>query len=166
MNTELNPTTGIRVDVLGPTIEFLTSPDAEGNDFCTLKGVIPPGVAVPLHSHADTEDFFVISGEVQGLRKSTEGYEWLSGKAGDYIHVPGNVPHAWRNVSNEPVVVLITTTPKMAHFFQEIGRPVTNPPQPPTPDVIANFLSVSDKYGYWNASPEENAAVGIHLQLP
>ena len=163
MSTELNPTTGIRVDVLGPTIEVLTSPDAQGNDFCTLKGVIPPGVVVPLHSHADTEDFFVVSGEVQMLRQSTEGYEWFTGKVGDYVHVPGNAPHAWRNVSNEPVAVLITTTPKLARFFQEIGRPVTNPPQPPTPDVLANFLAVSDKYGYWNATPEENAAVGIHL---
>jgi hypothetical protein len=28
-----------------------------------LQGVIPPGVSIPLHSHPDTEDFFIISGQ-------------------------------------------------------------------------------------------------------
>ena len=53
-----NPTTGRLVEFFGPTVEFWTSPDDEHNDFCVLKGTIPPGGAVPLHSHADTEDFF------------------------------------------------------------------------------------------------------------
>ena len=49
-----NPTTGRVVEFFGPTVEFLTSPDDEHNDFCVLKGTISPGGAVPLHSHADT----------------------------------------------------------------------------------------------------------------
>jgi quercetin dioxygenase-like cupin family protein len=50
--------------------------------------VIPPGVSVPLHSHPDTENFFVISGEVQALRQGAQGYEWIVAKAGDHLHVP------------------------------------------------------------------------------
>jgi len=53
MSTELNPTTGLRIDLEGPTVEFLTSPQEASIDFCVLKGVIPPGVSVPLHSHPD-----------------------------------------------------------------------------------------------------------------
>ena len=33
-----NPTTGRVVEFFGPTVEFLTSPDDEHNDFCVLKG--------------------------------------------------------------------------------------------------------------------------------
>ena len=73
MTIELNPTTGMRFDVFGPTVEFLTSPQDVHNDFCVLKGVIPPGVSIPLHSHPDTEDFFVLSGQAQALKQVSGG---------------------------------------------------------------------------------------------
>jgi mannose-6-phosphate isomerase-like protein (cupin superfamily) len=167
VSTEINPTTGLRVDLLGPTMEFLTSPQEARIDFCVLRGVIPPGVSVPLHSHPDTEDFFVISGEVQALRQSTQGYEWIVVKAGDHLHVPGGTRHGWRNVSSEPLVAFIITTPRLGQFFQEVGRPVASTPQPVTAEDVAHFLAhyatVSAKYGYWDATAEENVAVGIRL---
>jgi quercetin dioxygenase-like cupin family protein len=167
MSTKMNPTTGLRLDLFGPTVEFLTSPHEVGTDFCVLKGVIPPGVSVPLHSHPDTEDFFVISGEVQALRQSAQGYEWIEAKAGDFLHVPGGTRHGWRNASSEPLVVFFITTRKLAQFFQEVGRPIAATHKPETIEDLAPFLahfeSVSVKYGYWNATPEENASVGIHF---
>jgi quercetin dioxygenase-like cupin family protein len=167
MSTEMNPTTGLRLDLLGPTVEFLTSPQEASIDFCVLKGVIPPGVSIPLHSHPDTEDFFVISGEVQALRQGAQGYEWIVAKAGDYLHVPGNERHGWRNVSSEPLVAFIITTTRLAQFFQEVGRPAAPTSQPVTAEGLAQFLTrfqiVSAKYSYWNATPEENAAVGIRF---
>jgi len=165
MSLELNPTTGLRLEVLGPALEVLTSPQEVHNDLCVMRGVIPTGIFIPLHSHADVEDFFILSGQAQALKQVPGGYEWIDGKAGDLIHVPSSVPHAWRNVSSEPVIVLIITTPKMGRFFQEVGRPLTDAPQPVTPEDIAHFLTVSAAYGYWNATPEENAAVGIHLSF-
>jgi quercetin dioxygenase-like cupin family protein len=167
MTTELNPTTGLRVYLLGPTVEFLTSPQEANIDFCVLRGVIPPGVSVPLHSHPDTEDFFIVSGEVQALRQGAQGYEWINAKAGDYLHVPSGTRHGWRNVASEPMVAYLITTTKLARFFQEVGRPVTATPQPETAEGLGQFLArfetVSAKYGYWNATPEENAAVGIRF---
>jgi len=163
MSTQINPTTGLHVDVFGPTVEFLTSPAEEHNDFCVMRGVIPPGVSVPLHSHPDTEDFIVLSGEVEALRQGSQGYEWVVVKAGDYVHVPSNARHAWRNVGTEPNIALMITTPKLGRFFQEVGRPVTGAPQPVSPEELTHFLRVATAYGYWNATPEENAAVGIRL---
>ena len=112
MSTQINPTTGLHVDVFGPTVEFLTSPGEVHNDFCVMRGVIPPGVSVPLHSHPDTEDFIVLSGEVEALRQGSHGYEWVVVKAGDHIHVPSNARHAWRNVGAEPNIALMITTPR------------------------------------------------------
>jgi quercetin dioxygenase-like cupin family protein len=165
MSLEKNPTPGLVIELFGPTLEFLTLPEEEHNDFCVLKGTIPPGVDVPLHSHPDTEDFLVVSGTVEGLRQGTEGYEWIGAKAGDYLHVPAGARHAWRNVTGEPVINLIITTKRLGQFFQETGRPVTGAPQPVTPEDLARFAAVSARYGYWNATPEENAAVGIHLSF-
>jgi quercetin dioxygenase-like cupin family protein len=166
-STELNPTTGLIVDLLGPTVEFLTSPQEKGIDFCVLRGVIPPGVSVPLHSHPDTEDFFIISGEVQAVRQGAHGYEWIEAKAGDYIHVPAGTRHGWRNASSKPLVALLIITTKLARFFQEVGKPITATPHSGTGEDPADFLArqekVCAKYGYWNATPEENAAVGIRF---
>ncbi len=163
---EKNPTTGITVEIFGPTVEFLTSPEDEHNDFCMLKGTIPPNVHIPLHSHPDTEDFLLISGTVEYLRQNEKKHEWAGAKPGDYIHVPADAPHAWRNVSPEPVVSLIITTKRLARFFQEAGRrPTVDAPQPVKPEDIARFAEISARYGYWNATPEENEAVGIHLSF-
>jgi quercetin dioxygenase-like cupin family protein len=165
MNLEKNPTTGVAIELFGPTAEYLTLPEDQHSDFCVIKGTIPPGAVVPLHSHADTEDFLVVSGSIEGLRHDRHGYAWIAAKAGDYVHVPGDSQHAWRNVSGEPVVTLIITTKRMGQFFQEVGRPVMDAARPPTPEQLARFAAVSARYGYWNATPEENAAVGIQMSF-
>jgi hypothetical protein len=39
---EKNPMTGLVVELFGPTLEFLTSPEDKQSDFCVLKGTIRP----------------------------------------------------------------------------------------------------------------------------
>jgi quercetin dioxygenase-like cupin family protein len=165
MRLEKNPTTGLAVELFGPTVEYLTLPEDQHTDFCVIKGAIPPGAFVPLHSHADTEDFLVVAGSIEGLRHDRHGYTWIPAKAGDYLHVPSGAHHAWRNASAEPAVMLFITTKRMGQFFREVGRPVTDAARPPTPEELARFAAVSARYGYWNASPEENAAVGIQMSF-
>ena len=38
-----------------------------------------------LHSHADTEDFFVISGELDCLRKENEDHKLVKANTGDFV---------------------------------------------------------------------------------
>jgi quercetin dioxygenase-like cupin family protein len=153
------------LDVLGPTVEFLTPPSEAGAVYCVMKGTIPAGVSVPLHSHPDPESFFVLSGYAQALTERGNHLEWLDVKPGDFVHIPGGTKHAHRNVSNEPVVELITTTPALGRFFQEIGRPI--PPDaelpPPTGDQLQEFVRAAVLYRHWLGSAAENAAVGIAL---
>jgi hypothetical protein len=92
----------------------------------------------------------------------------IAAKAGDHLHVPSGARHAWCNASSEPFVTFIITTTRLAKFFQEVGQPVASTAQSVTTEGLALFLAryetVSAKYGYWNATPEENAAVGIRFQ--
>ena len=169
INIEKNPSTGQIVEVFGPTVEFLTSQE----EFSVMKGIVPAGVFVPMHRHPDIEDFIVLSGEMECLRRDENGHEWITAKPGDYMHVPGNAWHAWRNVSNAPAVMLFFTTNKMERFFREAGRPLTSSMtefsagtlQPPTPEELAKFAALSLQYNYTNATPEENAAVGLNLSF-
>jgi hypothetical protein len=130
-----------------------------------IEGEVPPDVCVPLHTHADPETFTVLSGTIQVWSERAEGFRWLDVPQGESIHVPGNAKHGFRNASSEPAVQLIVTTPAIGRFFIEIGRPVTPgvPAPPPTPELLEHFGRVSARYGYWNASPEENAALGIQF---
>lgn len=163
MDAEIDTVVGQCIDLFGPSIEFLTSPYDPQKGFCVLRGIIPPGGAAPLHSHHDVEDFYVISGQVLALRPGAHGYEPIKCKVGDYIRIPSGTPHGWHNVSSEPFVTLIITTPKLGKFFLEAGRPLGQASQPPTSDDFARLANVSAKYGYWNATPEENAAAGMRL---
>lgn len=139
-------------DLFGPTVEFLVLPEESQNEFSVLRGVIPPGFSVPMHSHPSAEDFYIISGQTQALKQVP----------GDYFHVPSGARHAWRNVSGEPLVVLIITTARLGRFFQEAGRPVTGAPLSVTAEDLAHYLTIAASYGHWYATAEENAAVGIH----
>jgi quercetin dioxygenase-like cupin family protein len=150
------------LDVFGPTVEFLTSPSEVEAVYCVMMGTIPPGVSVPLHSHSDVESFFLLSGAVQVLVQRGKKFEWLDVHPDSFIQKPSGAKHAFRNTSSKPVVHLITTTPKLGRFFQEIGRPVTpGVLPPPTPDELEHFMRVAAHYHYWLGSPTENAAVGI-----
>jgi|RhiMetdeSRZDD1v2_1073273.scaffolds.fasta_scaffold16810_4 quercetin dioxygenase-like cupin family protein len=150
------------LDVLGPTIQLLTEPDREGP--CVMLGTIPPGVFVPLHSHADPETFLVLSGEAEALVWSAEGPTWVPVRTGDFFHVPGGAPHAFRNPSRAPVAMVLVSTSRLGRFFQETGAPAAPgaaPAWPPAADRVAHFIATAERYGYWNAMPDENAAVGL-----
>jgi quercetin dioxygenase-like cupin family protein len=153
-----------RLDLMGPTVEFLALPQEE-DSYCVLVGTIPPGVVVPLHSHPDPESFFQLSGAVQVFSQRDGHFEWLDVQPGEFVDIPGRTKHAFRNESPDPVVQLITTTPNLGRFFQEIGRPVTAEERlrPPTPVELQRFAIVAADYGYWLGDRLENAAIGIAL---
>ena len=143
---------------LGPSvrIELLTSPNEE--DYWVMKGTLEPGASVPLHSHGDDEDFYVLSGRAEALVETTNGLEWKRVQAGDFIHIPGNMKHAWRNHFSTPAEKIIVTPAKLGRFFREMDeliRAVGNN------GTMEKLKDLSDRYGYWLGSPEENAAVGI-----
>jgi quercetin dioxygenase-like cupin family protein len=152
-------------EVFGPKVEFLTWTNEEYGQFCVMRGVVPPGVVVPLHKHPDYEDFLILSGAQQVLIETEHGLEWHDARAGDYVRIPGGQLHAHRNVSDEPAVDLVVTTLRMGEFFTEVGLPVTAEPMPVTPERLGHFLATCQKYGYTLGTVEENAAVGIDLPV-
>ena len=96
--------------------------------------------------------------------RGTDERQHLAGP-GDFIEVPSSAKHGFRNRSQHPVIQLITTTSKLGRFLQEVGRPVVQGERvgPPSPDEIQRFVKTAERYGYWLATPEENASLGISL---
>jgi quercetin dioxygenase-like cupin family protein len=153
------------LEVFGPSIQFLVAPQPSDEAPCVLKGTIPSGVSVPMHSHTGIEAFFVLSGDVEVLTDEGGKAHWIAAGPGDFIEIPSEAKHGFRNRSQHPVIQLITTTSKLGRFFQEVGRPATRDRRvsPPSPDEFQRFLKAAGHYGYWLATPEENAAIGISI---
>jgi quercetin dioxygenase-like cupin family protein len=146
------------LDVLGPQIQFLTALSDADDDYCLIKGTIPAGVVVPLHSHVERETFYILAGEIEGL---WEDY-WISLAAGDVFDVPGGLKHGWRNRSGAPASLVLATTMRLGRFLREISRPLaTVSPAPPKPADVQRLVEVAQAYGHWLGSPADNAAVGI-----
>jgi quercetin dioxygenase-like cupin family protein len=149
----------------GTLFEILASPEEVGDGICLIRGTVPPGVAVPLHSHSDLEVFYVLEGSME-VFQSKEGVSgWTTLGAGAVVAVPGNVKHALRNTSSLPATLVLVTTSRMYEFFGEVSKPFdpNQRPAPPTPEEIKKFSATVARYGYWMGSPEENAAIGIRL---
>lgn len=150
---------GTVLDLGGSKIEVLAS--AEESAYWVMKGTLPAQVSVPLHSHGDEESFYLISGEAQVLAPTDCGLQWKTLRPGDFIHIPSDVKHAWRNLSTNPAQVLCVTTPRLGRFLREVGQFVG---VAGTEGVLDKLKSLSESYGYWMGSPQENADVGIALQ--
>lgn len=160
----LHPETLERINILGPMIQFLTDP-ADERAPCIMCCTIPPGVHVPLHSHADPETFFMLSGEIEGLIHTGVCHRWTPIRPGEVFHVPPDAKHGWRNPGREPAVMYVISTSKLGKFFQEVGVPVQHgvASRAPSAADIEAFMNTAARYGYWNATPQENAEVGIVL---
>jgi quercetin dioxygenase-like cupin family protein len=149
----------------GALIEILASPEEIGDGICLIQGTLPPGIVVPLHSHPELEVFYVLDGTPEGFQSKEGKSGWTTLGAGAVVAVPGNVKHAWRNTSSLPATVVLVTTSKMYEFFSEVTTPFdpNQSPAPPTPEAMNKLFAAAARYGFWMASPEENAAIGIRL---
>ena len=153
--TVLDLPDGAKMEPLSPSSE-----DA----YCVIRGTIPPGGSVPLHNHTDAESFYVLSGEAGALVETEGGLEWQILGQGDFLHIPGGTKHAWRNVTREPMSALITCTAKLGRALREMAQLTReSDAQFPSRAAIQRLAEISERYGYWLGSREENAAVGIVL---
>jgi quercetin dioxygenase-like cupin family protein len=148
--------------VLGVLLQFLSTPEQIDDQISVMRGTVPSGIVIPLHSHADPEIFYVLNGSLEIFQAEGPSAGWQTVNAGEVVSIPGKVRHALRNTSHSPITV---SKQELYSFFRELARPFdpNRPPAPPTPDEMQQLFSVAEKYEYWLASPDENAAIGISL---
>jgi len=140
---------------LRPRIEFLTEiSDAEG-DYCLMRCTLPAGAVVPMHSHSDRETFYVVSGKIDVLRED----RWAELGPGDVVDVRDGCKHALRNSSPAAASIICVTTARLTRFLREIAIPANSP----SSGDASHFHKLVRAYGYWLASPHENAAVGLDV---
>ncbi len=149
--------------VLGILVQFLTTPDQIRSDVSIMRTVIPPGMAIPLHRHADPEIFYLLEGSLEVFQDAHDQGVWKVFKAGEIVSIEGTVIHAIRNASNEPAICLVITKTELYSFLRELAHPYTRdePIGNPTSNEMLELFATAKKYRYWMAPPEENAAIGL-----
>jgi quercetin dioxygenase-like cupin family protein len=152
--------------VLGVLLQFLCTPEQINDPISVMRGTVPPGVVIPLHSHADPEIFYVLDGSLEVFQAEGPSAGWQAVNAGEVVSIPGNVRHALRNTSPSPITSITVSKQELYSFFRELAQPFdpNKPPVPPTAEEMQQLFQVAAKYEYWLGSPEENAAIGISLR--
>ena len=63
--------------MFGVQLQFLIPP-LKGNDQISMnRGMLPPGILVPLHSHPEPELFYVLDGSFEIYRETDTPNGWL-----------------------------------------------------------------------------------------
>jgi mannose-6-phosphate isomerase-like protein (cupin superfamily) len=136
----LGPNEGRAMFVLGDVVTFkLTAADSEDAHFITEIVSVPGGGPAFLHTHVPQETFWIIEGEyeVYGQDGSGEKYT-IAAPVGSMVHVPGNVPHGFRNVgeTNGKLLAIYAPVVHQPEFFTEIGVPMVSSLDPPPFDQM------------------------------
>lgn len=153
--------------VIGPSIEFL-APLEEGDDAPYLmRGTIPPGVAVPLHSHADSGTFLQVPGEIEALVEAKGGLDWFGSGPGMSLR-SGLGQARVSQPGTEAAVMILVSICRMGRFFREISVPAAFATGAPSGEMIRHFLQISERYGYWTPPRRKMRgwALSAHVTAP
>ncbi|MCB0195485.1 MAG: cupin domain-containing protein [Anaerolineae bacterium] len=149
--THLTADAGRTVLVGADLVTFKMTGHQTGGQYSIFEVITPPLSGPPaLHTHPAQETFYILEGEYEIYTLNADGPLTITAKPGSVVHVPGGVPHNYKNVSDKPARALLVFSPTdMEQFFAELGVPVAdinNPPVLDGPPDMERFMAVCHKY--------------------
>ena len=109
---------------VGPsaTVRFVApGSDTEGRLGLFRWDMAPSAGGPAAHFHKTfSESFYVLAGTV----RLYDGEHWVEARAGDFLHVPDGVVHAFANDADEPASMLILFAPgaPRERYFEELAE--------------------------------------------
>jgi mannose-6-phosphate isomerase-like protein (cupin superfamily) len=121
----VRPHDGEALFVLGDVVTFkLTGEDSDHAYFLTEIMSVPGGGPAFLHTHVPQETLWIVEGEYEVYGQDENGDKYaIEATPGTTVHVPGDVPHGFRNVGDTTGRLLALYAPVVhqTEFFREIG---------------------------------------------
>jgi quercetin dioxygenase-like cupin family protein len=113
---------GWKRKIIGDVFTFLINGDETGGQYCTMEVVVAPRNGPDPHSHdKEEESFYVLEGEYD----FKVGDQTFRARQGDFIHIPRDTVHEFKNALDTRGRLLATFTPAgIERFFMENGEPV------------------------------------------
>lgn len=150
----LAPNEGEAMFVLGDVVTFkITATESDDSYFLTEIVSVPGGGPAFLHTHVPQETFWILEGEYEVYGQDGNGEKYvIPAPVGTTVHVPGNVPHGFRNVGDTMGKLLALYAPVVhqPEFFTEIGVPMESSLSPmpvdqmPTNERILEVLATHE----------------------
>lgn len=112
---------GPTLNVLGVTHTYKATAAETGGSFSLWEDVVPPGAGAPPHTHTlEDEAFYILSGELL-IEFEGESAPRRIGPGG-FFYGPRHRRHAYRNISSQPVRMLVLCTPScgLEQMFVEL----------------------------------------------
>ncbi|MGP8299167.1 cupin domain-containing protein [Streptomyces inhibens] len=101
---------------------YLATHTTTGGEFGLYRVDLGPKAAgARTHFHRTiSESFFVLSGAV----RLYDGERWITGGAGDFLHVPPGGLHAFRNEADDPASMLMLFSPgaPREEYFERVAE--------------------------------------------
>ncbi len=124
----------------GERFKIRTSVDETEGGYTMLELVADPRNGVPMHIHKNEDEHFIV---LEGTLHIVNGDKTLDAPAGTAVTVTRGVPHAWCNLSDTPVRMLLVFSPgHIEGLFKETAVRES--------DDIASLL---DKFGVLIVGP-------------
>lgn len=111
-----------------------------GGTMSLFEGVLPPGMLVDLHTHANEDECsYVLAGELTFF----VGDQELQAGPGSYVVKPRNVPHALWNRGKQPARVLEITAPgNLDDYYPQLMALFAG-----TPSLSPAVRELAERYG-------------------
>lgn len=127
------------IHLLGDSIRVLASANDTGNALTVVEVTAGPGGGPPMHTHAETEVFVCLEGEIQ-LTVDGVVRTLAPGQAATAF---SSVPHTYRNASAAPARFVVAITPGgMERFFAALSQATAGGPLD-----MAVVMDVAGRYG-------------------
>lgn len=106
----------------GGSTHYLATNESTGGEFGLYKaelGARSAGAKTHFHK-AMSESFYILSGELELYN----GEKWVTGRAGDFLYVPVGGLHAFKNVTDEPMSMLMLFSPgaPREEYFERVAE--------------------------------------------
>ena len=142
------PPRGRTIAVVGDVYRFLATGAETDGKYTLIDALVGPGGGPPPHVHSrEEEGFYILEGEIT----FTIDGERIVAKPGTFANVPVGALHTFKNETDSPARMLISTAPAgIEQMFFEIGVPLpegaTTAP-PPSHEEIEKLLTLAPSYG-------------------
>lgn len=134
----------------GALFNFLATGEQTNNQFSLIFIEVLKGNEPPAHTHKnEDESYYILEGEI----KFWVGDETFVARAGDFVHLPRNVPHKFELQSECVKELMWMTTAGLEKWFWDNSAPVTTMQPmprmtaPPPPEMITHFVQSLSEYG-------------------
>ena len=154
---------GEKFDVAGVRFAWKVKGEDTGYAFSIYEQELEPGEGVPLHCHAYGEVFYALSGDIDFLRVTDAGEQWITCAAGETIIIPINALHAFYNRTDRPARLLSISTQLHQAFFDAVEETdrADSLASMPAPQAMARIGELARRFDmhFFGFSPPAPAAI-------